>query len=174
MPVAREWRKYLRYGKLVTQMTLAPENQGGLPLIRALRKAGVIANGGHTDANEWQLEPALAAGLNQATHIVSAMSSVIKKRGPYRMAGMLEFALAHDEIVCELIADGLHVPPTMMRMIFSAKGRDGVCLITDATLGAGLKADAKFMLGGVRARVTDRVAELEDGTALAGSTLTMI
>ncbi len=172
-PVAREWRRYLRYGKLVTQVTLAPENPGSLPFIRALRKGGVIASGGHTNATELQLMPALAAGLNQATHTVSAMSSVTK-RGPYRMAGMLEFALGRDEIMCELIGDGVHVPPTMMRMIFNAKGRDGVCLITDATLGAGLKAGTKFVLGGVRARVTLRVAELEDGSALAGSTLTMI
>lgn len=172
-PVAREWRKYLRYGKLVTQVTLAPENPGSLPLIRALRKGGVIASGGHTNATEFQLTPALAAGLNQATHTVSSMSSVTK-RGPYRVAGMLEFALGRDEIMCELIGDGVHVPPTMMRMIFNAKGRDGVCLITDATLGAGLKPGTKFMLGGLRARVTPQVAELEDGTALAGSTLTMI
>jgi N-acetylglucosamine-6-phosphate deacetylase len=172
-PAAREWRKYLRYGKLVTQMTLAPENPGSLPLIRTLRKGGVIASGGHTNATELQLTPALAAGLNQVTHTVSAMSSVTKQ-GPYRVAGMLEFALGRDEIMCELIGDGVHVPPTMMRMIFNAKGRDGVCLITDATLGAGLKPDTKFMLGGLRARVTPQVAELEDGTALAGSTLTMI
>ena len=173
LPVATEWRKYVRYGKVVTQMTLAPELPGCGDLIKALRKAGIIASAGHTDAEERQLMPALAAGLSQATHVVNAMSSV-KKVGPYRRAGMLEFALGREEIVCELIPDGVHVPPLMMRMIFKAKGRDGVCLITDATLGAGLKPGTEFELGGKRARVTREVAELVDGSGLAGSTLTML
>ena len=172
-PVPQEWRKYLRFGKLVTQMTLAPENKGSIPLIKALRRLGIIASGGHTNAHELQLAPALKAGLNQSTHTVNAMSGCTKI-GPYRRAGMIEFALAHPQICCELIADGLHVPPTMMRMIFNAKGRDGVCLITDATLGAGLKPGTKFVLGGTAARVTPHVAEMADGTGLAGSTLTMI
>lgn len=172
-PEPNEWRKYLRSGRVVTQMTLAPENPGSLPLIKALRKRGIIASGGHTNAHELQLEPALKAGLNQSTHTINAMSGCTKI-GPYRRAGMIEFALAHPEIICELIADGLHVPPTMMRMIFNAKGRDGVCLITDATLGAGLKPGTEFTLGGTAARVTPHVAEMADGTGLAGSTLTMI
>jgi N-acetylglucosamine-6-phosphate deacetylase len=111
--------------------------------------------------------------LNQATHTFNAMSTAAK-RGPYRLAGMLEFALARPEICCELIADGVHVAPTLMRMLFNAKGRDGVCLITDATGGAGLEPGTRFVVGGVRARVTEDAALTEDGAALAGSTLTMI
>jgi N-acetylglucosamine-6-phosphate deacetylase len=159
--------------KVVTQMTLAPELPGALPLIRALRRDGVIASGGHTNATEDELRPALAAGLNQSTHTFNAMSMAAKK-GPYRVAGMVEFALAHPEICCELIADGVHVAPTLMRMLFNAKGRDRVCLITDATGGAGLKPGTRFVVGGVSARVTREAALTEDGSALAGSTLTMI
>jgi N-acetylglucosamine-6-phosphate deacetylase len=172
-PQAAEWRKYLRYGKLLTQMTVAPENPGSLPLIRALRKNGTIVSGGHTDANETHLKPALEAGLNQATHTFNAMST-ITKRGPYRLAGMIEFTLAHDEIMAELIADGVHVPAILMKMLVNAKGVDGVCIITDATCGAGLPPGTKFKLLGIPARTTHEVAELEDGTGLAGSTLTMI
>ncbi len=172
-PTAREWKKYLRFGNLVTQMTIAPENPGSLELIKALRKIGAIASGGHTDATDEHLVPALKAGLNQSTHTFNAMST-ITKRGPYRFAGMIEFAMAQDEIMAELIADGVHVPPILMRMLFNAKGRDGVCIITDATLGAGLPPGTKFSLLGIPARTTDKVAEMEDGTGLAGSTLTMI
>lgn len=172
-PRAGEWRKYLRFGKLVTEMTVAPEIDGAVPLLRALRKNGTIASGGHTDAIEDELRPALAAGLNHATHTFNAMSSATR-RGPYRVAGMLEFALAHREICCELIADGVHVAPTLMKMLFNAKGPDGVCLITDATGGAGLKPGTAFEVGGVAARVTRDAALTADGTALAGSTLTMI
>lgn len=173
VPRESEWRKYLRYGGLIAEMTLAPEIAGALPLIRALKKNGTIVSGGHTNATEDQLRPALAAGLNHSTHTFNCMSTATK-RGPYRIAGMLEFALAHPEICCELIADGVHVAPTLMKMLFNAKGRDGVCLITDATGGAGLKPGTPFEVGGVSARVTAEAALTTDGSALAGSTLTMI
>ncbi len=172
-PRESEWRKYLRYGGLISEMTLAPECAGALPLIRALKKNGTIVSGGHTNATEEHLRPALAAGLNHSTHTFNCMSTATK-RGPYRVAGMLEFALAHPEICCELIADGVHVAPTLMKMLFHAKGRDGVCLITDATGGAGLKPGTAFEVGGVSARVTAEAALTTDGSALAGSTLTMI
>ncbi len=172
-PQPREWKKYLRYGKLVTEMTLAPENPGSLELIEALRKNGTIASGGHTDATDEHLVPALQAGLNHATHTFNAMST-ITKRGPYRLAGMIEFTLAHDEVMAELIADAVHVPPILMKMLFNAKGRDGVCIITDATCGAGLPAGTEFTLLGIQARTTHEVAVLLDNTGLAGSTLTMI
>ena len=175
-PRAQEWKRYLRFGKVITEMTLAPESAGALPLIRALRQSGIIVSGGHTNATEEHLRPALAAGLNHATHTFNCMSTATK-RGPYRVAGMLEFALAHDEIVCELIADGVHVAPTLMRMLFKAKGRDGVCLITDAMAGAGLKPGTLFQAGSensLAARVTREAALTADGRALAGSTLTMI
>jgi N-acetylglucosamine-6-phosphate deacetylase len=168
-----EWRELLRFGRLITQMTIAPEEQGALALIRALRRNGTIASGGHTDANHEHLIPALKAGLNHATHTFNQMST-ITKRGPYRWAGMIEFALAHDEILCELICDGQHVPPIIMKMLFNAKGRDGVCLVTDASSGAGLPAGTKFELYGMAVRTTQHTAELVDGTGLAGSTLTMI
>ncbi len=170
---AAEWKKFLRYGPLVTEMTLAPEENGARPLIRALRANGSLASGGHTNATEEHLRSALAAGLNHSTHTFNAMSSATR-RGPYRLAGMVEFALAHPEICCELIADGVHVAPTLMKMLFNAKGRDGVCLITDATGGAGLKPGTTFQVGDVAARVTTDAALLTDGSALAGSTLTMI
>jgi N-acetylglucosamine-6-phosphate deacetylase len=172
-PHESEWKKYLRYGPLVSEMTLAPEIAGALPLIRALKKNGTIVSGGHTNATEEELGPALAAGLNHATHTFNAMSTATK-RGPYRVAGMVEFALARPEICCELIADGVHVAPTLMRMLFNAKGRDGVCLITDATGGAGLKPGSTFEIAGIVARVTPEAALTADGSALAGSTLTMI
>jgi len=175
-PKEPEWKKYLRYGRMITEMTLAPELPGTAPLIRALRRNGSIASGGHTNANEEHLRPALAAGLNQGTHTFNCMSTAVK-RGPYRTAGMLEFALARREIVCELIADGVHVAPTLMQMLFNAKGRDGVCLITDAMAGAGLKPGTVFQAGSensLGARVTDQAALTADGSALAGSTLTMI
>jgi N-acetylglucosamine-6-phosphate deacetylase len=175
-PQAGEWKRYLAYGKLVTQMTLAPEEPGAIPLIRALRKNGSIASAGHTDALEPKILPAVKAGLNHATHTFNCMSTAMKL-GAFRTAGMVEYALAHDGILCELIADGKHVPPTLMKMLYRAKRRDGVCLITDATAGAGMKPGTTFHVGGpdsLEAKVTTEAVVLKDDSGLAGSSLTMI
>ena len=172
-PTAKEWGPILKHGQLITQMTLAPELPRALALIKALKKNGSIPSGGHTNADEKALAPALDAGMNQSTHTFNAMSSLFK-RGAFRAAGMLEFALANDEIACELIADGEHVPPTCMRMLFNAKPRDKVILITDATKGAGLKPGTKFDLYGIKCKVTPVTGLVADGKGLAGSTLTMM
>ena len=172
-PTAKEWGPILKHGKLITQMTLAPELPRAMALIKALKKNGSIPSGGHTNADEKSLEPAVEAGMNQSTHTFNAMSSVFK-RGAFRAAGMLEFALANDEIACELIADGEHVPPTCMRMLFNAKPRDKVILITDATKGAGLKPGTKFEIYGIKCIVTPVTGLVANGQGLAGSTLTMM
>ncbi len=172
-PTAKEWRPILKHGKLITQMTLAPELPRAMALIKALKKNGSIPSGGHTNADEKALESAVEAGMNQSTHTFNAMSSVFK-RGAFRAAGMLEFALANDEIACELIADGEHVPPTCMRMLFNAKPRDKVILITDATKGAGLKPGTKFEIYGIKCKVTPVTGLVANGQGLAGSTLTMM
>jgi len=172
-PTPKEWGPILKHGKLITQMTLAPELPRSLALIKALEKNGSIPSGGHTNADEKTLEPALEAGMNQSTHTFNAMSSVFK-RDAYRTAGMLEFALANDAIACELIADGMHVPPVCMRMLFNAKPRDKVIIITDATKGAGLKPGSKFELYGIKCKVTPVTGLVANGKGLAGSTLTMI
>ena len=172
-PTAKEWGPILKHGKLITQMTLAPELPHAIALIKALKKNGSIPSGGHTNADEKALEPAVEAGMNQSTHTFNAMSSVFK-RGAFRAAGMLEFALANDEIACELIADGEHVPPTCMRMLFNAKPRDKVILITDATKGAGLKPGTKFEIYGIKCKVTPVTGLVANGQGLAGSTLTMM
>ena len=172
-PTAKEWGPILKHGQLITQMTLAPELPRALNLIKALKKNGSIPSGGHTNADEKALASALAAGMNQSTHTFNAMSSVFK-RGAYRAAGMLEFALANDEIACELIADGEHVPPTCMRMLFNSKPRDKVVIITDATKGAGLKPGTEFDLYGIKCKVTEVTGLVASGKGLAGSTLTMM
>ena len=172
-PTAKEWGPILKHGKLITQMTIAPELPQAIALIKALKKNGSIPSGGHTNADEKTLEPALKAGMNQSTHTFNAMSSVFK-RGAFRSAGMLEFAMANDEIACELIADGMHVPPVCMRMLFNSKPRDKVIIITDATKGAGLKPGTQFELYGIKCKLTPVTALVADGKGLAGSTLTMM
>jgi N-acetylglucosamine-6-phosphate deacetylase len=90
------------------------------------------------------------------------------------VAGLLEFVLGEPEILCEVIADGRHVSPTLLRMLYQAKGPDGIVLITDASAGAGLAEEEAYALGDIQCVVRDQVGLTADGRALAGSTATMI
>jgi N-acetylglucosamine-6-phosphate deacetylase len=111
--------------------------------------------------------------MRSVTHTFNCMSST-RRRGIDRVAGLLEFAMSEPEIICELIADGHHVSPTLMRMLYRAKGVRGICLVTDATAGAGLPDGSKFSLYGTKCIVEAGVCLLSDRSALAGSAARMI
>ena len=172
-PDSAEWRQLLEQADVVTQMTLAPELPGALPLIEALARHGIIASVGHSNAWDEEVAAAFAHGLRHATHTYNCMSTS-RRRGPYRTAGVLEYVLSEPEILCEAIADGRHISPTLLHLLCRAKGVDGIALITDATAGAGMPAESQFMLGETPCVVRDDVALTADGTALAGSTSSMI
>lgn len=173
LPAQEDTRELLEFADVVTQMTLAPELPGALELIRSLCERGIIASGGHSDCWEEEAAEARACGMSQVTHVFNAMSGA-RRRGPYRVAGLLEYALATPEIRCELIADGHHVSPTLMRMLYRAKGPDAICLTTDASAGAGLPDGTPYRLAGRDCVVRAGVGMTADGTTLAGSTSTMI
>jgi N-acetylglucosamine-6-phosphate deacetylase len=111
--------------------------------------------------------------MRSVTHTFNCMSSA-RRRGLERVAGLLEFALSEPEITCELIADGHHVAATLMKMLLRAKSAAGVCLVTDATAGAGLKEGSEFELAGKKCVVRGGVCLLADGSAMAGSASRMI
>jgi N-acetylglucosamine-6-phosphate deacetylase len=111
--------------------------------------------------------------MRSATHTFNCMSSA-RRDGIHRKAGLLEFALSEPEILCELIADGHHVSATLMKMLYRAKGAAGICLVTDATAGAGLPEGSRFSLSGRDCIVENGVCLLADRSALAGSATRMI
>jgi N-acetylglucosamine-6-phosphate deacetylase len=111
--------------------------------------------------------------MRSVTHTFNCMSSA-RHRGVYRVGGLLEFALSEPQISCELIADGYHVSPTLMKMLYRAKGPGGICLVSDATAGAGLRDGSQFSLFGKDCIVEAGVCLLADRSALAGSTSQMI
>lgn len=168
-----EYLAWLEDDELVTQMTLAPEATGALELIDALLEREILPSGGHTAATYEQTRAAVDRGLCHATHLFNCMSSATKS-GAYRVPGALETFLADERVMVEVIADGKHVHPELMRLAMRAKGVDKVCLITDATAGAGLAEGAAFTVGGTSAFVKDGVGMTEDGSSLAGSTSTMV
>jgi N-acetylglucosamine-6-phosphate deacetylase len=172
-PNPAEYERWLSFADCITQMTLAPELPGAMKLIETLVEAGIRVSGGHSDAWDEEAAEAFAHGMRQVTHTFNCMSSA-RRRGAYRVAGLLEFAMSEPEILCELIADGCHVSPTLMRMLFQAKGPDGIALVTDAGGGAGLAEGETFTLGQIEGVVKGGVALTADGTALCSSTSTMI
>ena len=163
----------LAFADVIKIMTLAPELPGGLAMISRLRLHNIIVSGGHSDASDIEARAGFEYGMQHVTHTFNAMSSA-RRRGIYREAGLLEFALSEPDIVCELIADGHHVSPTLMKMLYRAKGPGGICLVTDATAGAGLPPGQEFFLSGRSCVVGDGVCLLADRSALAGSASRMI
>jgi N-acetylglucosamine-6-phosphate deacetylase len=163
----------LRFSDVIKIVTLAPEVPGALLFIDRLREKNIRISGGHSDASDEEARNAFERGMRQVTHTFNCMSSA-QRRGIYRVAGLLEFALSEPQILCELIADGHHVLPTLMQMLYRAKGADGICLITDATAGAGLPNESHFYLGERECIVRNGVCLLADGSALAGSASRMI
>jgi N-acetylglucosamine-6-phosphate deacetylase len=172
-PEPSEYSAWLNREGLVTQMTLAPELPGALELIDALLEHEIIPSGGHTAADYEQVRAAIERGLCQATHLFNCMSATTKT-GVFRAPGALETFLADDRVLVELIADGKHVHPELMKLAVHAKGVDKVCLVTDATAGAGLAEGTEFRIGETRAVVRDGVGLLADGSAIAGSVSTMM
>ncbi len=163
----------LEHSDAIKRVTLAPEVPGALDLISRLTKAGIASSGGHSNAWEEEARAGFERGMRQVTHTFNCMSSLRRREGE-RVAGLLEFALSEPEIFCELIADGQHVGTTLMRMLYRAKGAEGICLVTDATAGAGLPNESHFDLGGAEGVVRDGACWMADGSALAGSASRMI
>ena len=148
-------------------VTLAPEIDGGVDLARDLVGAGHIVSIGHSGASYDLARAAFDAGVRHATHLFNRMAPM-----SHRAPGVAGAVLESEQVVAELICDGFHVHPALMRVAIRTKGVPGIMAITDGTAGAGLPAGARTTLGGRLIVVTERTAELEDGT-LAGSVLTM-
>ena len=172
-PTKKTYGPLLEHSDVIKRVTLAPELPGALALIDELRERNISVSGGHSDAWEDDARAAFEHGMRSVTHTFNCMSST-RRRGIDRVAGLLEFAMSEREIICELIADGHHVSPTLMKMLYRAKGYTGICLVTDATAGAGLKDGSKFSLYGTKCVVENGVCLLADRSALAGSASRMI
>ena len=147
-------------------VTMAPELEGGLELVRALTAAGIRVSLGHSGATHDEAMAAIDAGARHATHLFNRMRPMT-----HRDPGLTGAVLASEEIAAELICDGVHVHPAAMRVAIAAKRPDRVMAITDGTAGSGLSRGAKATLGGQPITVGD-TATLADGT-IAGSVLTM-
>jgi N-acetylglucosamine-6-phosphate deacetylase len=147
------------------QITLAPELPGGMKAVRAFVDAGVAVAVGHTGADYEQARAAFDAGATILTHAFNGMDGI-----HHRAPGPVAAATRTPGVTVEVINDGVHVHPEVVRMAFASAPRR-VALITDAMAAAG-EADGDYLLGSLRVQVRDGVARLGDGGSIAGSTLT--
>jgi N-acetylglucosamine-6-phosphate deacetylase len=147
-------------------LTLAPELPGALELIAVAREAGLVVSLGHTDANLEQAQAAIAAGARHAAHVFNAMRPF-----SHRETGVLGAVFTSPDVSAELIADGVHVDATAIRMLLSLKSPDRVILVSDGISATGMP-DGKFQLGTFEVMVSGGVCRNAEGK-LAGSTLTL-
>jgi len=151
--------------RTIRQVTLAPELPGGMAAIRRLSAAGVAVAVGHTDADCAAARAAFDAGATILTHAFNAMPGI-----HHRAPGPVVAALNDERVTLEVIADGTHVHPDVIRLLVQgAPGR--VALVTDA-MAAAAAGDGEYNLGGLAVSVSGGVARLVEGGAIAGSTLT--
>lgn len=150
-------------------LTLAPEMPGGMDLVRDAVKAGIRVSLGHSGASFDQSVEAIRAGARHATHLFNRMSAM-----GHRDPGLVGAVLASEDIAAEIIVDGFHVHPAVVKTAIAAKGHNRVMAITDGTSGSGLPAGSCVRLGGRTITVgpNRESARLADGT-LAGSVATM-
>lgn len=146
-------------------MTIAPEVAGAPEVIRRATALGVRVSLGHTNATEAEARAGVAAGAVSATHTFNAMRAL-----DHREPGVLGVVLDDERLYAELICDGVHVAPEIVRLLLRCKGTERSILVTDSMAAAGMP-EGRYMLGGFAVEVKDGVCRA-DGV-LAGSVLTM-
>lgn len=161
--------RLLAYHDIIRIFTYAPELPGALDLTRRLVELGIVAAAGHSSAREEDVRPHIDAGLRHMIHLWSAQSTIIRE-GPWRKLGLVEVSLTDERLTGEIIADGKHLPPTLMKLAYKCLGPGRLCAISDATSGAGLPDGSRYHIGGLECDVCDGVGMLPDRTAFAGST----
>ena len=157
-------------GGTVVRWTYAPERDRSGEFCKFLKEHGIVASAGHTDAKYADMEVAIENGCSLITHLYSCTSTVTRDHG-FRSLGVIESAYLRDELTAEIIADGKHLPPDLVRMIVKIKGVGRVAAVTDSLCVAGSEAKSGVM-SGVEYIVEDGVAKLSDRNAFAGSVAT--
>jgi N-acetylglucosamine-6-phosphate deacetylase len=166
-PSVDGWNKLYAAGQgYIRLMTLAPELPGMAEVMRAAAKNGVVLSIGHSAATFEEVLMAIDNGAAHITHLFNAMTPFHHRQPSVAVAALLQ-----NELKVELIADGFHVHPAVMKLIYDIKGDGGIILITDAIRASGMP-DGEYTFMDQKIIVRGKKALLENGT-LAGSTLTM-
>jgi N-acetylglucosamine-6-phosphate deacetylase len=155
------------YGGSIARWTYAPEKDKDGSFCKYLNAHGIVVSAGHTDATYADMQTAIENGCNLVTHLYSCTSTVTRKQG-FRFLGVVETTYLRDELYAEIIADGKHLPPDLLKLIYKIKGAERICLITDAVF-AGIPEGTVTKFTGNDIIIEDGVAKLLDRSAFAGS-----
>lgn len=152
---------------MARMITLAPEIAGGVELVRELTRRGWVVSIGHTRASLEILDEALSAGARHMTHFMNAMSPL-----HHRSPGPIAWGLSHDDVTIDMIADGIHLDPFMLKLLVKIKGARSISLISDAIAAAG-KGDGDYAIWGETISVKNGRTSNAAGS-IAGSVITML
>lgn len=174
-PRPEHYHEILRRGQgNIVRWSAAPELPGALELGDELAGKGIKVSMGHSDAGFEDIVNAMEHGYSQITHFYSAMSTITRKRGR-RVLGLIECGYLFDRLKVEIIADGIHLPPELLKLILKCKNHDDICLVTDSMRGAGMP-DGPSLLGskknGVPVIIENGIANMPDFSSFAGSVAT--
>ncbi|NJD04460.1 MAG: N-acetylglucosamine-6-phosphate deacetylase [Ruminiclostridium sp.] len=173
-PKPQEYMEILQWSDDIIRWSAAPELEGALEFGRFLNGRGILPSIAHSDAIDEEVFKAFESGFTHVTHLYSGMSGV-RRINAYRFAGVIESALLMDEMTVEIIADGVHLPATLLKLIYKVKGADRIALVTDSMRAAGMP-EGESIIGslkdGQKVIVEDGVAKLSDRSAFAGSVAT--
>jgi len=173
-PDPAEYLRILSHSQSIRRWSVAPERTGAIEFGRILTARGILPSMAHTDAHYDEALEAFENGYTLLTHFYSAMSGVTR-RNAFRYAGVIEAGYLHDALDVEIIADGVHLPAPLLKLICKIKGPDRIALVTDAMRGAGMP-EGPSILGhreqGLPVIIEDGVAKLPDRSSFAGSVAT--
>lgn len=171
-PIPEDYMYILEnYGDKLIRWSSAPELPGTEEFAKALREHGIVASIGHSDADYDCVMRAYDLGYGLITHFYSGCSTVHRKNA-YRYAGIVEAAYMIDGMDVEIIADGRHLPASLLKFIVKLKGVDRIALVTDAIPCAGLPDGSEKLFENPNFIIEDGVAKLPDRSAFAGSVCT--
>lgn len=168
-PDPNEYIPLLEETNCIKRWDAAPELPGAMQFGKYITSKGILASVGHTQAEYDDILSAYEVGYTHATHFYNAMPGFHKRR-EYKYEGTVESIYLIDDMTVEVVADGIHVPPTILRLVHKVKGVERTCLITDALACAASNSDTAF---DPRVIIEDGVCKLADHSALAGSIATM-
>jgi N-acetylglucosamine-6-phosphate deacetylase len=174
-PNVEEYTDIIARSSHIKRWSAAPELKGAIAFGQYLKERNILPSIAHTNAVYEEVVPAFENGFTHATHFYSCMSGV-SRRNAYRYAGVIESAYLIDAMTVEIIADGVHLPPPLLRLVLKIKGADKIALITDAMRAAGMPPGLSKLgskKDGLEVIVEDDVAKLIDRSAFAGSVATM-
>ncbi|WPU97418.1 N-acetylglucosamine-6-phosphate deacetylase [Mucilaginibacter sp. cycad4] len=176
LPDPQEYHEILRHSSIVKRWSAAPELKGAVEFGRFLKSKGILPSIAHTNAIYEEVLEAYENGYTHITHFYSCMSGVTR-RNAYRYAGVIESGYLLEDMTVEIIADGRHLPPALLKLVYKIKGPEKIALITDAMRAAGMPPGESILgdlRNGLKVIVEDNVAKLPDRSAFAGSVATTI